>query len=338
MGAPLYIAISQHIGFFVSLLTNSLLLYLIITQAGKLFGRYRVLMICFCVYCLFYAILEMLTAPVVHIHGAGILFYVNSFLKYDFFWAMVMANAYSACFAFCMSLLANHFVFRYIAVCKSHKLYYFDGYKLYLWFIPPLTMLIAWSITIQFLYDPTDPERRDYFRNMTREVYDENIEKLAYIGPVYYTWENGKRQFRLQDLLGSMVISSIISISSTTCIVCAYKTYKKLNDLTNQMSSRTLHLNKQLFLTLGLQTLLPCFTQYIPVGLNFTLPLFEIPVGKIANLVGVTPCLYPALDPLIAIFMIDRFRNWLFQKESPSHGGSGARVHALPPANIIPDN
>ncbi|EFO87231.1 hypothetical protein CRE_07931 [Caenorhabditis remanei] len=265
MGAPLYISISQHIGFFVSLLTNSLLLYLIKTRAGKLFGRYRVLMICFCVYCLFYATVETLASPVVHIHGAGILFYVNSFLKNDMFWGMLMA---------------------------------------------------------------ADPERRDYFRNMTKEVYDENIDKLAYIGPVYYTWENGKRQFRFQDVLGSMVISTIISISSTTCIVCAFKTYKKLDDLSNQISNKTRDLNKQLFWTLGLQTLLPCFTQYIPVGLNFTLPLFEIPVGKIANLVGVTPCLYPAMDPLIAIFMIKRFRNWLFRKESPSQGGSGARVHA----------
>ena len=47
-------------------------------------------------------------------------------------------------------------------------------------------MLSVWAAAIQFLYDPTDPERRDYFRNMTKEVYDENIDKLAYIGPVYY--------------------------------------------------------------------------------------------------------------------------------------------------------
>lgn len=84
------------------------------------------------------------------------------------------------------------------------------------------------------------------------------------------------------------------------------------------MSKRTRALNKQLFLTLGLQTLLPCFTQYIPVGLIFILPLFEVEVGKAGNLVGVTCCLYPAMDPLIAIFMIDRFRNFIFRKESPS--------------------
>ncbi|EFO91206.1 hypothetical protein CRE_03417 [Caenorhabditis remanei] len=327
MGAPLYIPIVQHIGFLVSLLTNSLLLYLIKTRSGKLFGRYRVLMICFCVYCLLYAILEMLTSPVVHIHGAGILFYVNSFLKNDLFWGTEMSVAYSACFALCISLLANQFVFRYFAVCRSNKLYYFDGYKLYLWFIPPLTMFSVWATAVQFVYVP-NPETRDYFRNMTREVYGEDIDQIAYVGPLYYTWENGKRQFRLPDLLGGLLICIIIGLSFTICIICAYKTYKKLNDLTHQMSNKTRDLNKQLFWTLGLQTLLPCFTQYTPVGLNFTFPLFEIPAGKFANIVGVTPCLYPAMDPLIAILMIARFRNWLFRKDSSSAGGSGARVHA----------
>ncbi|EFO87233.1 hypothetical protein CRE_07930 [Caenorhabditis remanei] len=135
------------------------------------------------------------------------------------------------------------------------------------------------------------------------------------------TWENGKRQFRVPDLLGGLLICNIIvstfyliashnfitfqGLSFTTCIVCAYKTYKKLNDFSTQMSNRTRALNKQLFWTLGLQTLLPCFTQYMPVGLLFILPLFEIEVGKVGNIVGVTCCLYPAMDPLIAIFMID---------------------------------
>ncbi|EFO91220.1 hypothetical protein CRE_03419 [Caenorhabditis remanei] len=337
-----YVPIGQHICFLIAILANSLLLYLIKIRAGTAFGRYRIMMICFSVYSIFYATVETLTLPVMHIHGSGILFYVNSFLKNDLLWGVVITSrfalfreilnnsvsvAYCACFAFCISTLATHFVFRYIAVCRSNKLYYFDGYKLYLWFLPPLVMFSVWATTIQFIYVP-NPETRDFFRNMTREVYEENIDQIAYVGPVYYTWENGKRQFRLPDLLGSLVICNIIGLSFTTCIICAYKTYKKLNDFSTQMSNRTRALNKQLFWTLGLQTLLPCFTQYMPVGLLFILPLFEIEVGKVGNIVGVTCCLYPAMDPLIAIFMIDRFRNCVFRKDNQSKTRSG-RVTAL---------
>lgn len=101
-----------------------------------------------------------------------------------------------------------------------------------------------------------------------------------------------------------------------TCVICAYKTYKKLNDLTIQMSERTRHMNKQLFWTLGLQTILPCVTQYIPVGAMFFLPFFEIHFGRIGNVVGAACSLYPAIDPIIAIFMIDKFRNYVLGKEA----------------------
>ncbi|EFO91208.1 hypothetical protein CRE_03418 [Caenorhabditis remanei] len=246
MCVPIYIPIGQHIGFFVALLTNSLLLYLIKTRAGNSFERYRVMMICFSVYSIFYATVETLTLPVLHIQGSGILFYVNSILKENVKWGVVIITLYCGSFAFCISTLATHFIYRYIAVCRSTKLYYFDGYKLYLWFLPPLVMFSAWATAIQFIYVP-NPETRDFFRNMTREVYEENIDQIAYVGPVYYTWENGKRQFRLPDLLGGLFICNIIGLSFTTCIICAYKTYKKLNDFSTQMSNRTRALNKQLF-------------------------------------------------------------------------------------------
>ncbi|EGT45179.1 hypothetical protein CAEBREN_16874 [Caenorhabditis brenneri] len=295
-----FISIGQHICFLTAVIANSLLLYLIKIRAGSSFGRYRIMMICFSLYSIFYATVETLTLPVMHIHGSGILFYADSFLKHDLTWGMVIITAYCGCFAFCISTLAVHFVFRYIAVCRSNKLYYFDGFKLYLWFIPPCLMFTAWATCIQLVYVP-NPDTRDFFRSMTREVYEEDIDTIAYVGPVYYT------------------------LCFTTCIICAYKTYKKLNDFSTQMSTKTRALNKQLFWTLGLQTLLPCLTQYMPVGLLFVLPLFEIEVGKVGNIVGVTCCLYPAMDPLVAIFMIDRFRNCVLRKEERSKTRSGRK-------------
>ncbi|CAL2042752.1 unnamed protein product [Caenorhabditis brenneri] len=343
MTVSLLVPIGQHVCFVIAVLANSLLLYLIKIRAGSHFGRYRVMMICFSVYSIFYATVETLTLPVMHIHGSGILFYVNSILKENIGWGVMIATIYCGSFAFCISTLATHFVYRYIAVYmlstledeflnwlawnQTVKLYYFDGFKLYLWFIPSCLLFTAWATAIQLIYVPNQATR-DYFRNMTREVYDENIDQIAFVAPLYFTRKNnGSRQFRIADLLGALLICNIITLCFTTCTICAYKTYKNLNDFSTQMSIRTRHLNKQLFWTLGLQTLLPCLTQYMPVGLLFLLPLFEIEVGKVGNMVGVLCCLYPALDPLIAIFMIDRFRNYIFRNELPSGVRSG-KVYA----------
>ncbi|CCD64057.1 Serpentine receptor class r-10 [Caenorhabditis elegans] len=318
MAVSPYLRICQFLCFFIAIMANTVLLYLIKIRAGASFGRYRIMMITFSIYAIIYATIEILTLPVMHLHGSGILFYVNSVLKDHISAGVIISTMYCGSFAFCISMLATHFIFRYIAVCKNNKLHYFEGINVYLWLIPPFFFFTIWGSSIYINFGPNQM-KKDYFRNVTLELYDEDIDKIAFIAPLYFTrGEDGSRQFNFPDLFGAFLSCNIMSICFGTCIVCAYKTYKKLNDFSIQMSKRTRALNKQLFLTLGLQTLLPCFTQYIPVGLIFILPLFEVEVGKAGNLVGVTCCLYPAMDPLIAIFMIDRFRNFIFRKESPS--------------------
>ncbi|EGT34090.1 hypothetical protein CAEBREN_15900 [Caenorhabditis brenneri] len=82
MAVSPYLLVGELLCFFVALSANSLLLYLIKTRAGSSFGRYRIMMISFSLYAIFYTTVETLTLPVMHIHGSGILFYVNSVLKY----------------------------------------------------------------------------------------------------------------------------------------------------------------------------------------------------------------------------------------------------------------
>ncbi|EGT34089.1 hypothetical protein CAEBREN_29123 [Caenorhabditis brenneri] len=212
-------------------------------------------------------------------------------------------------------MLATHFIFRYVDVCKPQQLHYFEGNKIYFLFIPPTILFIIWTFSIYFNFGPNQI-KKDFFRNMTWHSYEEDIDRIAFMGPLYFTrTEDGRRIFQIPDLLGALISCVIMTICLLTCVICAYKTYVKLNDLTIEMSDRTRSLNKQLFWTLGLQTLLPFVTQYIPVGTMFLLPFFEIRFGRIGNLVGAFCSLYPAMDPIIAIFMIDRFRSFILRKE-----------------------
>ncbi|UMM31758.1 hypothetical protein L5515_005825 [Caenorhabditis briggsae] len=307
--------ICQFSAFSIAVSANLLLLYLIKMRAGTSFGSYQVMMISFLMYAIVYAFIEILTMPVLHIHKSGVLFYVDSVLKFNPIIGELMSSLYCGSFALCISMLATHFIFRYVAVCKPHKLYHFDGNKIYKLFIPPTILFVIWTLSIYFNFGPNQV-KKDFFRRVAWELYEEDIDKIAFMGPLYFTrMENGKRLFRFPDLFGAFISCTIMTICLTTCVVCAFKTYRKLNDLTIQMSERTRSLNKQLFWTLGLQTLLPCVTQYIPVGTMFFVPLFEFDLGRIGNLVGAACSLYPAMDPIIAIFMIDRFRNFVLRKE-----------------------
>ncbi|EFO87727.1 hypothetical protein CRE_05689 [Caenorhabditis remanei] len=315
MAVPFYLHICQYCAYFIATVTNCLLLHLIQRRAGSTFGRYRVLMISFSIYAIVYANIEILTLPVMYVQGAGMIFYVDSVLKYHQDAGLLIAIVYCGCLALCISLLTTHFIFRYIAVCRQENIHIFKGNKLYLLFLPPFFLFIIWAISIYVNYRPNQL-KKDFFRKVISELYEEDIDKIAFIAPLYYTHqEDGTFIFRFSDLSGCLLSCGIMGLFFSTCIFCAYKTYHKLHDSSLQMSKRTRKLSEQLFWSLGLQTLLPCFTQYIPVGLVFILPLFEIEVGKYINAVGVFCSLYPGLDPLIAIFIIDRFRNYLLRRE-----------------------
>ncbi|PIC22470.1 hypothetical protein B9Z55_016516 [Caenorhabditis nigoni] len=55
-------------------------------------------------------------------------------------------------------------------------------------------------------------------------------------------------------------------------------------------------------------TLLPFLMMYSPVGLLITLPVFEVYVASLANIVPATLAIYPSLEPLIAMVCIKEFR------------------------------
>lgn len=113
-----FFKISQFFGFILTEILNILLLYLIFTKASTRFGSYKYLMISYAVYSLIYALVEILTQPIIHVHDASVFLYVDSFLKHETTISNQLAAIYCASFSLCISLLATHFAFRYFAVCR----------------------------------------------------------------------------------------------------------------------------------------------------------------------------------------------------------------------------
>ncbi|CAO4372827.1 unnamed protein product [Caenorhabditis nigoni] len=56
-------------------------------------------------------------------------------------------------------------------------------------------------------------------------------------------------------------------------------------------------------------TILPVSYLFIPFGLIFTLPMFEINCQLIASLITLIFATYPALDPLPILYFVDFYRN-----------------------------
>ncbi|EGT51164.1 hypothetical protein CAEBREN_18938 [Caenorhabditis brenneri] len=270
----IWLHLIQYAGFFSAQVTNSVLVYLIMTKAEKLFGSYRHVMCTFAMYSLIYAWIEVLTQPVMHIKGPIFIVYMDSPMKY-----------------YTPEILSR-----------------IEGYKLVLIFIPCLICFVFW---FEFVYwgMANTIEKQEYMKEELKFYYDEDSTKVSFIAPMYWSiGPNGEKIWKFWECMSSVGCIVIIVICFSTILYCAYNIYRSMKSTQCHMSAKTLELNRQLFITLTFQTILPFCMMYSPVGLLIALPVFEVYVGKIANYVGASLAVYPSLEPIIAIICIKEFR------------------------------
>ncbi|PIC22453.1 hypothetical protein B9Z55_016508 [Caenorhabditis nigoni] len=303
--------ILQYSGFGLAQVTNLVMLILIHKKAKGLFGNYRHVMTVFTAYSILYTWIEMIALPLMYDHGSMFILIIDSCLRYEKLIGHYVACLFCGSFALCITLLATQFYYRYIAVCQPVNLVRLNGWRLCLLFIPSIFFFFAWFFLVFFGMKETEGKVK-YAREIILEVYKEDLSKTAFIALQFWdTDSDGNRSFRVSDWLSYLGCLSIIGSCFSTILFCAVKIYFKLKCSQNVMSSKTRELHRQLLKTLIFQTALPFFTMYSVVGTILSLPIFEIGVGLIANLCGSGACVYPALEPLIAMYFVKDFRNTL---------------------------
>ncbi|KAF1748484.1 hypothetical protein GCK72_024951 [Caenorhabditis remanei] len=98
-----------------------------------------------------YSLIEVLTFPVMFCKGRSLCIASDGpFSSYRPI-GVPLVSLYCGSFGMCISLLALHFFYRYIAVCKPDKLYYFEGKRIIYTLIPCYTILVIWTSNVYFL-------------------------------------------------------------------------------------------------------------------------------------------------------------------------------------------
>ncbi|CAI5441883.1 unnamed protein product [Caenorhabditis angaria] len=259
---------------------------------------------------------------VMHIEGPSILFFLQEeFLKYHMIYGYLASGLFCGSFAFCIMAFAIHFIYRYLSVCRPNLLHVFNGPKLFLWYLIPSISMILWGSLNVWLYH-ADNFRRNYFREVMNKTYNEDVDRIIFLGPIYYLVDGkNNRHWLYKDVAGIVILCSLLSLSINFCLTCAFLTYRNLKNLSSITSTQNLALNRQLFISLLLQTVFPIITQYIPAALLYIFPFVGVNAGRLANWVGLSCSIYPALEPIIAILIIERFRKFVFcQAKLASNG------------------
>ncbi|CAI2352679.1 unnamed protein product [Caenorhabditis sp. 36 PRJEB53466] len=306
MVMPVFLRCAQYFGFVSTEISTSLLLWLILTKASSRFGDYKWLMLSYAIYSIIYGFVEIAAQPIMHVDGACMFMYADSFLKHNKTLGHQLTSIYCASFGLCVSLLATHFLYRFVAVCRPNDLHRFEGVKLLKLYILPTFASVLWYLVCASL-GPTQL-KSEYMRDVIWENYRENTSEVGYMAVLYYYTDNlGNLVIHWWDLLCVLLVFCIMGSCIMTMLTCGCKTFHKM-DSVGSLSKKTRELNRQLFRTLVLQTLVPFCTMFAPVGSLLIVPMFSIKIGKAANMPSMYASLYPALDASIAILMIRDFR------------------------------
>ncbi|EGT44045.1 hypothetical protein CAEBREN_01318 [Caenorhabditis brenneri] len=319
MPMPTTLRYLQYTGFALTEIFSLCLFVLILTRASTKFGNYKYLMATFTIFSMAYGVVEVLTQPIIHIEGTALIIFVDSFLRHDKVIGFHMASLYCSSYGVCVVLLVTHFCYRYFAVCRPHLLQLFAGKRLSFMFLPSIAVGIVWFATVEICDHPND-FTSEYLRESLKLYYDEDSYAVGQLSFVYYYYDKSNHLIvHWIPCFSMLILFSIMGASITSIIVFALKTYKSVETHT-KMSPMTRDLHRQLLHTLTLQSLVPFFFMFLPVGLLFIMPLFNVHLAYMANNPSAWIGFYPAIDAMIAMLMIKDFRNALLSLYCTGYG------------------
>ncbi|CAJ0576346.1 unnamed protein product, partial [Mesorhabditis spiculigera] len=118
-------------------ITNILLIYVIVRFSPRALGTYRYLVITFAVFDILYSTSHALSNPVAYVYRhAFVIFATGPFT------GQLVSLGYGAFFfALSLSLLAGHFLYRYLLVCREEWMFIFNNKR----FLPIL--IFTWLST-----------------------------------------------------------------------------------------------------------------------------------------------------------------------------------------------
>ncbi|EFO90965.1 hypothetical protein CRE_27982 [Caenorhabditis remanei] len=301
------------ISAFFAISINTLLIILIITKSPKSIGAYKHLMIHIAVLELTYAIAYVAEKPDVFIKDSGFLIITNT--KESLFpvtLSIFLDVVFIGFYGLSISLLAVHFIYRYLAITTSESLNSFSNWKLILWLLFPILNAGIWIMAGAVIFAATEDSDRfvKQFYLPTKKN-GTKFEDLYYGGPFYYlTNRNGEVYINWIAFKGTGIVLTLIILSFLTMLYFGLKGYDTMKELmkVTSVSQKYKNLQSQLFNALVFQTIIPVFLMHIPATAIYFSIFINSSTEILGEILSFSIAMYPALNPLPTIFIVKSYK------------------------------
>uniref|UniRef100_A0A8R1IVJ2 Seven TM Receptor n=1 Tax=Caenorhabditis japonica TaxID=281687 RepID=A0A8R1IVJ2_CAEJA len=201
-------------------------------------------------------------------------------------------------------------------VFKNPLLNTFNDWRICLWLGVPLSYGLTWVCTGYILCAPNEATTR-FIRDNVKELFELDLGEYIYLGPfLYERTDNGTLILHTGAFIGLGIISTTIVSSFVIVLLFGYLCYDRINKLveTTSASVKFRKLQKQLFYALVIQTLIPFILMHIPAAIMFAFVFLDIDLGIYSAVVSMTIAIYPAVDPIPTLVIVESYRKAICRK------------------------
>ncbi|CAO4381725.1 unnamed protein product [Caenorhabditis nigoni] len=259
-----------------------------------------------------YSIIDFLIKP--HIISSGNFWIVGtnsekSRIPLDIAYPLILF--WGAAYGIAVACFGIHFIFRYFMVIGIRKLV--SGYLMVsIWFSIPVIYGLVYAFMVH-LFLNFDESLERLVRSNIDFLKHLPITEMQYYGfSLYKESANSKIPVINSRNLYAVLISTVmVTLYISTMIYFAVKVHKAIRSLTQSaenLSSIAQTLQKQLFYSLLVQTIIPMILIHIPTTVLVFAPFFDKGAQFFGDFITMTISLFPLIDPLPSMIIIKPYR------------------------------
>ncbi|CAI5453425.1 unnamed protein product [Caenorhabditis angaria] len=293
-----------------SIFLNAILIFLIIKKSPEHLGSYRFFMIYMAILEIIYSVADFLISPQFVSHGSTflIIFTKTNYIS-DPNVLLILGCIYCGFFGSFMFLFAIQFIYRFFVVTRSKKLETFNDYRIIFWFLTPVLLGAIWGTLAYLFMNPSI--KFEEAEKVLIEKIDLPMDKFVYIGATFYQNDGLQKHVVIETLLMISFKLALMAISFVCIIYFASRTFLRLRALLSLTSQRNSRIQFQTFYALVTQAVIPITLMHFPCTIVLVASVFDFELGYYGGICAFTSALFPAIDPLPVMLIIQNYRGTL---------------------------
>ncbi|EFP08596.1 CRE-STR-84 protein [Caenorhabditis remanei] len=299
---------TSGIGFFVSLISEILLLVLIVYKSRESFGHYKYLMIVYNVVLIMYSIATSNANLAAHsTETSYVLFRMYNGPNRTV--GPLFILQFCTMYVTMLIILSVHFIYRYVAIFYHRYIWIFNKFYLGLWVLGSFTLGML-LISLKYFFLGEFPHFTEQLREEFLTNYNLTMDQVLYNGPIYYICDE-------KDVCTKPIGVWLTMLALCSCFVICLavmgyfgtRCYYRLYQMKSELSEHTRKMQKQLLFALVIQAGIPIVIMYTPTALLLVSPIVGVSFGAYSNIAVSMVAVYPPLDQLAIIWIIRDYRN-----------------------------